>query len=140
MQQIKRRGDGQPFRGIICEDKKQEAMKLRQILESRGYGILGIAENGRELMQMLTGEFKNQADFVALDIIMPVLDGYAAFTEIREAKIPVRIIFISVENSRAVMENVMQLGACGYITKPLDRDIVLEKFDKALSTPAPTWE
>ncbi|MEQ9367189.1 MAG: response regulator [Leptospirales bacterium] len=140
MQQIKRRGDGQPFRGIICEDKKQEAMKLRQILESRGYEILAIAENGRELMGLLTDEFKNKADFVALDIIMPVLDGYAAFTEIREAKLPVRVIFVSVENSRAVMENVMQLGASGYITKPLDRDIVLEKIDKALSTPAPKWE
>ncbi|MCR9144158.1 MAG: response regulator [bacterium] len=140
MQQIKRRGDGQPFRGIICEDKKQEAMKMRQILESRGYGILGIAENGRELMQMLTGEYKNQADFVVLDIIMPVLDGYAAFTEIRDAKLPVRIIFASVENSRAVMESVMQLGASGFITKPLDRDVVLEKIDKALSTPVPKWE
>ncbi len=140
MQQIKRRGDGQPFRGIICEDKKQEAMKLRQILESRGYGVLDMAENGRELMEMLTGEHKNQADFVLLDIVMPVLDGYAAFHEIRDAKLPVRVIFVSVENSRALMENVFQLGASGFITKPLDRDIVLEKLDKALSTPAPKWE
>ncbi len=103
MQQIKRRGDGQPFRGIICEDKKAEAMKMRQILESRGYEILAVAENGRELMNLLNGEHKGKVDFVLLDIIMPVLDGYAAFTEIRDAGIPVRVLFVTVENSRAVM-------------------------------------
>lgn len=140
MQQIKRRGDGQPFRGIICEDKRQEAMKLRQILESRGYGVLAIADNGRDLMNLLRGELKGKADFVVLDIIMPVLDGYAAFTEIREAKLPIRVIFVSVENSRAVMENVIELGAVGYITKPIDRDVVLQKIDQALSRPVPTWE
>lgn len=139
MQQIKRRGDGQPFRAIICEDKKAEAMKLRQVLESRGYEILAVAENGRELMDLLNGEHKNSVDFVLLDIIMPVLDGYAAFSEIREAGMPVRVLFVTVENSRAVMENVLQLGASAYITKPIDRDTILQKVDEATSAPAPKW-
>ena len=139
MQNIKRRGDGQPFRGIICEDKKQEAMKLRQVLESRGYGVLAVVENGRELMKLLNGELKGKADFVLLDIIMPVLDGFAAFHEIRDGKIPVRVIFVSVENSKAVMENVLRLGASGYITKPLDRDTILQKLDEALSRKVPEW-
>jgi CheY-like chemotaxis protein len=139
MQQIKRRGDGQPFRAIICEDRKQDAFKLRQILESRGYNVVAVAENGRELINLLKTH-RDTIDLVLLDIIMPVLDGYAAFTEIREERFPVRVIMMSVENSRAVIENVLHLGAAEYITKPLDRDIVLEKVDRAVSKKAPTWQ
>ena len=102
-------------------------------------GLLAVVENGRELMKLLNGELKGKADFVLLDIIMPVLDGFAAFHEIRDAKIPVRVIFVSVENSKAVMENVLRLGASGYITKPLDRDTILQKLDEALSRKVPEW-
>ncbi len=130
---------GRPYQALICEDKKQEAQRLRQILESRGYHVVDVAENGRDLLRMLE-EHRGKIDFVMLDIIMPVLDGYAAFHEMIEQKHSVRTIFLSVENSKAVIESLLRLGAAEYITKPFDRDSVLQKVEKALTKKAPVYE
>ena len=118
---IHRRPDGQLWNIIICEDKKQEAFKMRQIMESKGYNVLESMENGRQLINYME-ENPNKVDMVLLDIVMPVLDGFATFVEMREKGLGTRVVFATVENSRAVMAAAAKLGAVGYIATSMTRD------------------
>lgn len=124
---------------VIVEDKKQEAFKLRQIVEGAGHHTIGVCENGRELIELLEQKRPGEVDLVLCDLIMPVLDGYAAFFEAREKKLSTRFVFVSVENSKAVIDSLMQAGAAGYIVKPIDREAVLGQLKEALLKPAPRW-
>ncbi|MCB1316374.1 MAG: response regulator [Leptospiraceae bacterium] len=124
---------------IICEDHKADAARLHRILESGGFHVVATFENGRQMMDWLL-KHPNEAEIVFLDIIMPVLDGYAAFWEIREYKLNVRVVFVSVENSQSVIASVLKLGAQSYITKPFERESVLEHVNKAIKLPLPVWK
>lgn len=128
--------EGRAYRIVIVEDKKSEAMKLKQILESRRYKVIEIFENGRELISWYK-ENTNAVDCILLDIIMPVLDGYATFWELKEITPFPRIIFISIENTAAIVKNLIELGAHDFITKPLNRDKILERTKKSLLQPHP---
>ena len=123
--------EGKPYRIVICDDKKSEIIKLKQILESRRYKVVETFGNGRELVTWYKRR-PDSADCILLDIIMPVLDGYAAFWELKELDPLPRVIFISVENTIGVVKNVIELGASDFITKPLQRDKILERVRKTL--------
>ena len=123
---------------VICDDNKSDATRLARIVESGNIHVVHTGENGRELLNYLR---RNEpVDLILLDIVMPVLDGYAAFHEIREHRIPARIVFVSIENSSQLVENVIKLGARGFITKPFDRERVLESLKKAVAQPPSTWQ
>ena len=44
--------NGRPYSVIIAEPSKFQLKQLQQILESEGYKIIGIAETGRDLINM----------------------------------------------------------------------------------------
>ncbi|MBX7057959.1 MAG: response regulator [Leptospirales bacterium] len=119
---------------VIAEDRKQEAFKLRQIVESGGYRTVQIFENGRDFLKWLEAH-PDEADLVLLDIIMPTLDGYAAFAEMKQRwpDSPIRTIFVTIENSKPVAEALLKMGAAGIVNKPLDRDAVLTAIKQALT-------
>lgn len=123
---------------VIAEDKKQEAFKLRQIVESAGARTIQMFENGRDLIKWVEAHPK-ESDLILLDLVMPQLDGYAVIHELREKKLAVRVAPVTVENSRGVIEALLKLGASEYIIKPFDRDTVITKVRNALAKPPPAW-
>ena len=116
---------------LICDDKNFEALEYRQILESRGLRVVKIFSNGQELLEWVR-QNPRSADIVLLDIIMPVLDGYAAFHELRKEAPDLKVIFISVENSAPLIKTVLAMGALDFITRPVKRDVLAERLLKAV--------
>ena len=124
------------MQAIICEDNKQDQFQLRRILESGGYDVAAAFENGRELMDWLKAN-PGKAHVIVMDLIMPVLDGYATLFEMIEEKMQYRVVIASVENSREVVTNLLQHGIMNFISKPLDRATVLEKINAVMLKAAP---
>ena len=118
-------------RVLICDDKNFEALEYRQILESRKIKVLQVFSNGHDLLDWVRKHPK-EADVVLLDIIMPVVDGYAAFHELRRLAPELKVIFISVENSAPLIKTVLSMGALDFITRPIKRDALAERVLKAL--------
>lgn len=116
---------------LICDDKGFEAMEYRQILESRGMKVLQVFSNGYELLEWVRKNPRT-ADVVLLDIIMPVVDGYAAFHELRKLAPEIKVVFVSVENSAPLIKSVLAMGALDFITRPVKRDVLAERLFKAL--------
>ncbi|MCB1164664.1 MAG: response regulator [Leptospiraceae bacterium] len=117
---------------LICDDKNFEALEYRQILEARKMKVVHICANGQELLEWLRANPKS-VDLLLLDIVMPVVDGYAAFHELKQLEPELKVIFISVENSAPLIKTVLSMGALDFITRPIKRDALVERVVKALN-------
>lgn len=122
---------GKPYTVILAENSSFQARMLKQIFESEGYQVIGAAENGRQLIDLY--KVNKKVDVIALEINLPVMDGYATFWEIKELGPMPRVIFLTEENTPAVMRNLLDNGAADYIIKPYKREKVLEKTLNALA-------
>lgn len=110
---------------LICEDQRIRVQEIRQILVTNPkYKILEIFSNGRALVDWVK-ENRRSADVVLLDIIMPTMDGYAAFFELKEIDPNLKVVFISIENSPPLIKELAKNGAAGFIPKPVQRDKLL---------------
>jgi len=125
------RPNGQPYRVLICDDAESEARTLKQLLEGRGYAIPEVFADGRSLMNWCR-KHPGEADLILLDIIMPTLDGFAAFWELKGLESPPRVVFLSQENSSHVITHLINHGAQDYITKPYNRVKLLDRLKSAL--------
>ncbi|TGK38976.1 response regulator [Leptospira andrefontaineae] len=116
---------GRPYQVIIAENSKFQAKQLAQILESEGYEVVGFAETGKELLNMYKENRK--VDLITLDLHLPVIDGFAAFHEMKEMGVLPRVIVITDENTPAVIKSLTDDGIMDYLVKPIKREKVLEK-------------
>ncbi|HEX8747204.1 MAG TPA: response regulator transcription factor, partial [Pyrinomonadaceae bacterium] len=88
---------------------------LRQTVEREdGFRVVGEASDGRTAVELI----KSLAPAVAiLDIDMPELDGFGAAHAIREQKLSVEIIFLTVHAEEDFFRAALELGAKGYVLK-----------------------
>lgn len=89
------------------------------------------AKSGEQALKILV---KGSIDLVLLDIIMPGLDGYQTLEQIRAtpetASTPV--IFVS-GNEEGGSGQAVELGAQGFITKPVDAGLALALIAEQLA-------
>jgi len=114
---------------LIVEDDVRNIFALTGILEPRGAKI-EVARNGREAIELLerTSKISDKVvDLVLMDIMMPVMDGFAAMREIRKrpdwTKLP--IIALTAKAMKSDQAACLDAGASDYIAKPLDVEKLL---------------
>jgi CheY-like chemotaxis protein len=130
--------NGRPFTILIGESSKFQAKQIQQIVESESYKVLGVAEHGKELMDMY--KENKLVDLIIMEVSMPVMDGYAAFWELKESSgILPKIFFVSEENSPGVIKSLLDNGAIDYMVKPIKREKLLEKIKIAIEKVNPTF-
>ncbi len=99
---------------------------LAEILGSE-YNILE-ATNGRECLAMLE-QYGTGIALILLDIVMPVMDGFAVLSEMNRSHwiedIPV--IMISSEDADTVVRHAYELGVSDYVSRPFDAGIVYRR-------------
>eukprot|EP00897_Mesotaenium_endlicherianum_P009004 jgi/Mesen1/8131/ME000437S07222 len=93
------------IRVLLAEDNRMNQKVATKILRDCGYEVL-VANNGMEAVDIICNQDQNLVDLVLMDIQMPVLDGFAATSKIRqfEAECP----------------------SPGYVTKPIDRSALVD--------------
>lgn len=109
---------------LIVEDDRDIAETLAEILEYNGYEAL-TAGNGKEALDKLR-QVEKLPRLILLDLMMPVMDGWQ-FREAQSgdpalAHVPVIIVSAHVR----ARETAAQLGAVGWLKKPVDLDTLLQ--------------
>lgn len=99
---------------LIAEDDVNIRNGLAEILLREGYDII-TAENGNIALEKYQ---QLHPDFIILDIMMPVLDGYSVCREIRKTNETIPIIFLSAKDEEIDRVVGLELGADDYINKP----------------------
>ncbi len=116
---------------ILAVDDDAVIRKMYQsILKGRGY-IIHLAENGEEAVKMAS---ELSLNLIFLDIMMPVMDGFAALQALRalprNANIP--IIMVTSKSDMATVIKAIKLGANDFIAKPFTRSDILSKIKFAV--------
>ncbi|RUM66781.1 MAG: hypothetical protein DSZ03_00585 [Sulfurimonas sp.] len=103
-------------RVLLCDDDAMNRKVASKILHKEGFEVTE-AVNGQEALKQLS---QLSVNLILMDVMMPVLDGYAAIKQIKAtpelASIP--LIVISALSDDAAIEQGLTLGADAYITKP----------------------
>ena len=118
---------------LVVEDDRNIAELLQMYLEKEGYAVTVAYDGGQGL-----NKFRAiQPDLVLLDVMMPVMDGWAVCRTIRsESKTPVIMLTAKGETDDKV--HGLKAGADDYITKPFEMKEVLARIEAVLRRTAGT--
>ena len=112
---------------LVVEDDRNIAELLQMYLEKEGYAVTVAADGGQGLSAFRSGK----PDLVLLDVMMPVMDGWAVCRAIRaESATPVIMLTAKGETDDKVAG--LKQGADDYITKPFEMKEVLARIEAVL--------
>ena len=112
---------------LIVEDDRNIAELLQMYLEKEGYAVTVAADGGQGLAKFRA----IKPDLVLLDVMMPVMDGWAVCRAIRaESQTPVIMLTAKGETDDKVAG--LKNGADDYITKPFEMKEVLARIEAVL--------
>ena len=115
---------------LIVDDEPNIVMTLEYTFKKSNYEVF-IARDGQEALDILKSNFP---DVIILDIMMPMVDGFATLEQIRkdENLTHTKVLFLSAKNKESDIEKGMALGADAYMTKPFSIKKVVEKVEDLL--------
>jgi DNA-binding NarL/FixJ family response regulator len=100
---------------LIADDHPIFRKGLREVIEAEpGLRCVGEAADGETALDTLT---RLQPHVVVLDIQMPKGDGFAVARAVRERRLPVRIVFLTMYDDEDVLNHALDLGVDGYVLK-----------------------
>ncbi|MCE9613451.1 MAG: response regulator transcription factor [Lentisphaerae bacterium] len=100
---------------LLAEDHQIVREGFRSLLKNEpDLDVVGEAQNGR---QAVDGVRKLKPAVVVMDIAMPLLNGLEAARQILKTVPATRVIMLSAHSDDAYIEQVMALGAAGYLIK-----------------------
>ena len=104
-----------PITVLLAEDHMIVREGLLALLKLEAdIQVVGEAENGRQAVSM-AGTL--QPDVVVMDIAMPLLNGMEATRQILHERRATKVLILSAHSDDAYVEEVMALGATGYLIK-----------------------
>lgn len=116
---------------LVVDDNRVNRVILSTIL-SKQYAVLE-AENGQIALQILR-EHHEEIAAVMLDLVMPILDGYAVLEAIQKSdKYSNMPILVTTDNSSHINERkALALGAWDFVSKPYDAQIITFRLKNAI--------
>ena len=115
---------------LIADDEPFNVEVLEQALDETDYQII-TAANGQEAWEKIQSE---QPDLILLDLMMPIMDGFAVLAKVKEDSMlrDIPIIIVSAEqDSKSVVKGIKQ-GAEDYLTKPINTAQFVQKVKEYL--------
>jgi CheY-like chemotaxis protein len=116
---------------LLVEDDPLIRELVRELLERERYDVVE-ASDGKDALDKLQ---KTAPDLVLMDIQLPMLDGYAVLDQLRRDRrfhrLPV--IALTAYAMRSDQERAQQAGFDSYLSKPIDRAVLLQMIHRFLS-------
>jgi len=116
---------------LVIDDEYNIRSMMKEIMEMHGFNVY-TAGNGRDGVEVFQ-RYRDEIDLVVLDMVMPVMDGKAAFIEITKIKPDQKVFIISGYSSREDLEDILKRGAIGYMRKPFQVNEIISKIKEILN-------
>lgn len=117
-------------RVLIVDDSEVQLYALRKVLEKEGHEVFS-ADNGKEGIELAV---KEHPDLILMDVVMPEMSGFQATRKLHrnpETK-EIPIVFVTTKDQESDRVWGMRQGAAAYITKPVDRKLLLSTIKNIL--------
>lgn len=106
---------------LVAEDNTDNQLLARAQLERLGYGV-AMVEDGQAALEEVLGK-PHRYPFILMDCQMPIMDGFAASRQIRQANLgglPQPIIVAMTANAmEGDREKCLEAGMNDYLSKPV---------------------
>ncbi|MCW5876845.1 MAG: response regulator [Anaerolineales bacterium] len=123
--------NAQPRKVVCVEDEPEMIDLIRLILSRRGFEVIG-AEGGQQGLNTIRAELP---DLVLLDLMMPEVDGWQVYQQLKAdpatADIPVIVVTAKAQN----IDKVLGLHIAkvdDYIPKPFSLQELVDRVDAVL--------
>lgn len=113
---------------MIAEDHPIYRSMLVQGLATENISIIGVAENGKVLINLVK---ENLPDVVILDLNMPIMDGHEVLEIFAKDFRSIRTIILSTDYAPFYLANAIIMGAAGYLSKSTDIPEVILAIEEA---------
>ena len=115
---------------ILIVDDTPENLDIQSELLKNRYKIKA-AISGERALKIIS---KKLPDLILLDILMPEMDGYQFFKILKADVVTqnIPIILVTAKTSVANQKKGIELGADGYLNKPVDSIKLLEMVGEVL--------
>jgi PAS domain S-box-containing protein len=121
-----------PLKGkkiLVAEDDRTSIILLREILRRAGAAIVHAA-NGKLAVDIVKSS--TDIDLILMDIRMPQLNGAEALKQIKKLKPGLPVIVQTAYALCTDKQKYFDLGCDDYISKPLDRKLLIEKITRLI--------
>ena len=117
---------------IIADDHMMIREGLKQLLELDGtMKVIAEANDGEECLNLLNKRI--HPDILLLDINMPKKNGIEVLEYIKQNKIPVKVLILTVHNEVEYLLKAVDIGIDGYLLKDSGYDELKEAIDVVIS-------
>lgn len=115
---------------LIVDDSEAYLHTLKKVVEGEGHEVI-TASSGEEGVEEARAV---RPDVILMDIVMPGMSGFQATRKIGkdEATRDIPIIFVTTKDQETDRIWGMRQGAIAYITKPVDKNALIDAINKAL--------
>ena len=121
------------YRILIVDDSPAMRAFVRRVIELSGFDVAGCLEasNGAQALDVLQTEW---VDAILSDINMPGMDGeeFLRRLEVDEALRRIPVIIISTDGTQTRIEQMLRLGARGYVMKPFRPEALRKEIERSL--------
>jgi len=114
---------------LLADDLSFMRMVQKEILEDKGYTIVGEAADGLEAIEMYK---TTKPDLIILDITMPHMNGLEAMHKIFEIDRSARIVMCSALGQQQLIVEAIKSGVKDFIVKPFKPERIINSIEKAL--------
>lgn len=114
------------FKVLVVDDDKEYVEAVKELLLRNNYDVV-TAYSGNEALERASED--GRVGLVLLDLVMPLMDGFTLLEKFQEIIPETTIIMVTGQGTVQTAVEAIKRGAKDFITKPFDKDILLNKLD-----------
>ncbi len=117
---------------VACiDDSPLVYQTLSQILTAHGYDCYGVQEPLKIMPQLI----KNRPDFIFLDLLMPIINGYEVCAQIRKTPSLKHIPVVILTGKDGLVDRMRSkmVGSTDFLSKPVSAETVLKILEKHIT-------
>lgn len=108
---------------LLVDDDRNFVQALSDILSAEGYPVAS-ARNGEQALQYL--QQHPPPALILLNLAMPVMNGWAFVAELQQRAELAEIPVVLLSGLADVPQQAVSLNTAGYLSKPVDVELLLE--------------
>jgi DNA-binding NarL/FixJ family response regulator len=112
--------EGPDMRLILAEDSKLFRVALKNLVEARGFEVVGEASDGQRAIELAV---ELEPDLVLMDLSMPILNGIEATRRLTALLPAVKVVILTgTMDHKNDLYEALRAGAHDFLLKDLEAD------------------
>ena len=112
----------------VVDDDPSFGKAIGRLLRSLNYKV-NLSTSAEDFLKT---DLKN-VKCLLLDVFLPGMSGPELQKELKTQGYDIPIIFVSGRGSKELEEKVLNAGACGYLNKPFDEQLLIKMIEKIVN-------